>query len=101
MRMLLKLATSGAAPIAEAKLGAAGSPLTLRHLFAAGSVPPRPGVAPVGPASWYVAEAGAGTKFGASSAHPWDLAHSVLRDGLGLAGAEVLRAEPDLEQGWV
>nr|WP_294502945.1 S8 family serine peptidase [uncultured Rhodopila sp.] len=100
MRMLLKLATSEATPLAGARLGAAGAPLTLRRLFISGTAAARQGVAAAVPAAWYVAEAGTAAGFGASSAHPWDLAHSALRDGIGLAGTDILNVEPDLEQSW-
>ena len=100
MRMLLKLATSGATPLTEAKFGAAGASVSLRHLFAAGTAPAGPGVAAAAPAAWYIAEASPGSSFGATSAHPWDLAHAALRDGIGLANTQVLAAEPDLEQAW-
>ena len=98
--MLLKLATTGASPLTETKFGATGAQVSLRRLFDAGQASARQGVASTGPAAWYVAEATNEAGFGAASAHPWDLAHSVLRDGIGLAGAKILNAEPDLEQGW-
>ena len=91
MRMLLKLATSGATPLTEAKFGAAGASVSLRHLFAAGTAPAGPGVAAAAPAAWYIAEASPGSSFGATSAHPWDLAHAALRDHL--AGKDVSLAD--------
>lgn len=81
----------GAAPV--------GVTVALRHLFDA---PVRPAglAAAAEPAAWYVAEA-TDAPFGADSAHPWDIAHLALRQGLGMAATEILAVEPDLEQGWV
>ncbi|MFZ1426566.1 MAG: hypothetical protein WAS21_07340, partial [Geminicoccaceae bacterium] len=80
----------GAAPV--------GVTVTLRHLFDAPSR--AAGMPAAEPAAWYVAEA-ADAAFGADSAHPWDIAHLALRQGLGLGEAQLLAVEPDLEQAWL
>ncbi|WP_421995475.1 S8 family serine peptidase [Reyranella sp.] len=33
--------------------------------------------------------------------NPWDACHSLLTEGLGVAGGDVVMAEPDLEQSWL
>lgn len=56
-----------------------------------------PGIAPGRGQTWFRAE---GPDLPESPAEAWDRAHAALRDGIGLDGAEVLAAEPDLEQVW-
>ena len=97
--LLLKLAVpAGQGLVSGARLGAAGPATTLRPLFSlpAPAAPAAAGLAAPPPQTWYRAE-GDGLGAGAS---PWDLAHAALHDGLGVAGANVLAAEPDLEQPW-
>jgi hypothetical protein len=100
MRVLLKLAGGKDQPSPEVRFTATDARVLLNPLF---EVPPRAaGLGAVGSdnATWYVASASEAGGFGAASAHPWDVAHSLLRDGLGLTGPRVLAAEPDLEQDW-
>ncbi len=71
----------------------------LTHLF---TVPaPAAGAAGLASAtaSWYRLEPRRDS-LTAASAHPWDIAHDAVSAGLGLGAAEVLAAEPDLEQTW-
>ena len=99
MRMLLKLAETTGHSYSTTKFSATGVGVGMRRLFAA-NAPGGLGLAGEVAAGWYVAEAEGSAGFGASSAQPWDLAHGVLRDGLGLQPSQILAAEPDLEQGW-
>lgn len=102
-RILLKLTLpEGNAPKAKASLGVGGPPLKLEPLFqqthaataAMGAATPRP-------QAWFIATGAGRDAFGPASAHPWDLAHTALSNGLGLAGNEIAAIEPDLEQSWV
>lgn len=99
--ILLKIATPGEGKLPEARLGATGIRVGLRPLLTVAAAAPGEALAAApGRHTWYAAEAEGPEAFGAGSAHPWDLAHAALADGLGVAGAEVAAAEPDLEQGW-
>ncbi|TPE49247.1 S8 family serine peptidase [Amaricoccus solimangrovi] len=62
-----------------------------------GGDPALAGVAPGRPRAWFRAEAPEGFMTPAAA---WDAAHAAVRDGLGVADAAVLAAEPDLEQVW-
>lgn len=81
---------------------AGGIDLTVEPLFK--SIPPTPAfdgqaVAEDAPATaWHLLRAARADV----DANSWDVCHALLRDGLGIAGAEnIAFAEPDLEQRWL
>jgi hypothetical protein len=100
MRVLLKLDGGKDQLSPEARLTATKAAVFLEPLFEVPSQATGFRADGSDRATWYVASTKEAGGFGAASAHPWDIAHSLLRDGLGLAGRRVLAAEPDLEQDW-
>lgn len=96
--ILLKLAGVPDRGFTGLGVGPDRMPVRLTPLF--GVTTPDPslaGIAPGRPQSWFRAEGPDGL---ASPAAAWDAAHAAVCDGLGVAGAEVIAAEPDLEQSW-
>jgi hypothetical protein len=69
----------------------------LERLFE--SIPPRAaGLGAASPGEWHVLSAAAA----GSEVNAWDLCHSLVREGFGVAGLDRASfAEPDLEQRWV
>lgn len=93
-RILMKLAGPPSAFSAAAGV-------ELEPLFTAPQRPPAGMAAGSAPAlTWYRTTVKPGLALAAKSAHPWDLAHTALRGGLGLAGPTIVAVEPDLRQGW-
>jgi subtilisin family serine protease len=98
-RILLKLGhPSGGA---EALRGiTTGATVRLERLFDARTPQvATPGAAPI-QHTWFVAEASSSSEFATRGRHPWDVAHEMSRCNLGIAGAQVIAAEPDFEQEW-
>ena len=96
--ILLKLAGVPDRGFTGLGVGTDRMPVRLTPLF--GVTTPDPslaGIAPGRPQSWFRAEGPEGL---ASPAAGWDAAHAAVREGLGVAGADVLAAEPELEQSW-
>jgi subtilisin family serine protease len=98
-RILVKLAgASPGARIRAVPFGATGIPVELQRLFSV-PAPAGIGLAAGGQVhTWHLLNVQNGS-LGATSTHPWDLAHAALQHGLGAADV-VVAAEPDLEQSW-
>ncbi len=93
-RILIKARTG--LPSATLALGAAQVNFPLVPLFK--SIGRTSGLGAAAGSTWYVLEA----PFGFDAANPWDVCHSLMHAGLGVAGAPVPEfAEPDLEQRWL
>ena len=100
-RLLIKIAGPGADhALLGASLGPGGARVDLPLLFSPGRPVYGVSVSPERPHTWRVATVEAGHGLGPRSAHPWDLAHAALCSGVGIAGADILVVEPDLEQEW-
>ena len=90
LRLLVK--ANRAATTGRFALGSAAVDLTLTPLMPSidRSMATAMAAAPV----WHVAEA-------QTHLNPWDACHALLDQGLGVAGGDVVLAEPDLEQRWL
>ncbi|MRG58161.1 S8 family serine peptidase [Phyllobacterium sp. SYP-B3895] len=73
--------------------GAAGAEFSVEPLFR--SIGQQHGLGIAGAAAWHVLSTDD------DSGNPWDLCHSMVTGGLGIAGTAVEFAEPDLTQRWL
>lgn len=90
-RLLVK--TTAAIAGQRLALGATGAEYSVEPLFE--SIGQQPGLGIASGATWHVLSTDD------DSGNPWDLCHSMLAGGLGIAAAPVEFAEPDLPQRWL
>jgi subtilisin family serine protease len=104
--LLVKLPPGGGQALAAAagpSLRIAGLTFEIEPLFTTGLPAGTAGASAAAPGApgagfeWHVAR----LTSKAGGAHPWEIAHTALRGGLGLAGAGPATIEPDLEQQWI
>src|SRR4051812_8178915 len=92
---ILVKAAPGLPPV-ELTFGAAPVAFTATPLFK--SIGPEPGFGVAAGSAWQILS----PEPGFVTENPWDLCHSLMQQGFGLAGAPVPQfAEPDFEQKWV
>src|SRR5262245_11304815 len=75
--------------------GAAGGSVTVSRLF--DSIGARPALGATADDVWYVLTPPPAT----AEENPWDVCHTLLQQGFGVAGASPKFAEPDIEQKWI
>lgn len=90
LRLLVK--TNRTATAARLALG--GAPVELKLTPLMPSIDRPAGTMMAAAPVWHVAET-------ESYRNPWDACHALLDQGLGMAGGDVVLAEPDLEQVWL
>jgi hypothetical protein len=79
----------------SARLALAGGAATLELSPLMPSIDrPTAGLAAAAQPVWHIAQA-------SGDVSPWDACHSLMAQGLGIAGGDVAFAEPDLEQSWL
>jgi Subtilase family len=99
VRLLVK--TKPGVPEARLRIGKATLHFKAEPLFRSIGVT-RGRMAAAAPATWHVlaADTGEGLAAPTDLETPWDLCHRLVSSGLGIAGADVEFAEPDLQQRW-
>ena len=94
MRILVK--AKPGLPVAQLTFGAAAVPFAATPLFR--SIGPPPGLGAAAGDVWQILTPAAALE----GENSWDICHSLLRQGFGVAGAGAPAfAEPDLEQQWI
>jgi hypothetical protein len=92
LRLLVK--TNRAVTAASLSLGAAPVAFSLKPLMPSVDRGSAGALGAAATPAWHIAEA-------ETHHNPWDACHTLLARGLGVAGGDVLVAEPDLEQSWM